>query len=249
MQPIKITLASDIKTPKDQAEDKSFHIIDNYYKQDLKPNRMIEGGCSSRKRVKMKPPWLMLAAASFVLARKRNRQPRHPRCLYPRPRQASSNFKPVIYPAAMLTLLLAIVLAIVCDLHKLVSCSRVPTGPGDRGRQVELSLERGASDGEPAAAPATGLTTFEIRHTQASPSETRAHFNLNKMARVVSASSYQTEVYLPCQILNLDEDQTVSVCVFVLVRNWASVFLYRKTCRARWSATTLCGFVLSVRIV
>lgn len=37
-----------------------------------------------------------------------------------------------------------------------------------------------------------------------------AHFNTSKMPKFVIASSYQTEVYLPCQILNLDNDQTVS---------------------------------------
>lgn len=41
-----------------------------------------------------------------------------------------------------------------------------------------------------------------------------AHFNLAKMPRVVFGSAYQSEVYLPCQILNLDDDQTVSVFAF-----------------------------------
>jgi hypothetical protein len=147
------------------------------------------------QHIKMKPPW-----------RARGR----------RPLQVASCCHPaVIRAAAALVLLLAAAPATICDQHRQAAVSN------SRVHHHQQHQSSGRVLGADEEAPLIGEHATRQGHEQtttgsggdglvpAAGSPT-AHFNMEKMSPFVTASSYQTEVYLPCQVLNLDDDQTVS---------------------------------------
>lgn len=156
-----------------------------------------------RKRVKMKPPWRWpLASSSRVACNPTN-------CLRLKTIRRRQS---VICVASGALVALTIVAAIICDQRQLaVSCLRVDDEPHDGGGSGEQHLNDQLT---PKTQISTGgdpsLEVEQQQQTPSSPSSTAPHFNLARMPPVVAASSYQSEVYLPCQIVNLDEDQTVS---------------------------------------
>lgn len=96
----------------------------------------------------------------------------------------------------LIKLIMLIVLFLACDTIQVCRASPGTSQGGELARGQ--SHHRLASDQSPPA----GLP----------------YFNSSSPSSLVIASSYQNEIYLPCRILNLDEDQTVSfLWVFVFV--------------------------------
>lgn len=153
-----------------------------------------------RSRVKMKPPWPPMVCQQEAR----------------RARTSTSCF-PIKKPS--LSLLLSLLLVII----SFTSCDR----PRTRGSSSSMLAAATAAAGAPtlidddhhqrlrsaAAAASEPGQPADVSSEAAITAAATPHFAPNEPKDlIVIASSWQSEVYLPCKIINLDEDQTVSCC-------------------------------------
>lgn len=183
-----------------------------------------------RKRVKMKPPWPLVSKTQLKSTarpdstsglRSSVKLPIESQC------EIGPNGTVICIAWAIFLLVLG---SNVCDknseLIKPVACSRVQLrtqtvdrsagGRGDeqsngRLQSATVGSRNAGAEARSGASELQSTGSGELLAAGARQNPTAAHFNLSKMPHVVFGSAYQSEVYLPCQILNLDEDQTVSL--------------------------------------